>query len=1821
MRKTRSLAILLLVMALLFSNVIGVGTVALAADQIGQAYVFVEDSADRTDSSWPAAKGTILEPTLTDVYEGDTAADVVKRALDAASISSTGLDTSPAYLSEADGLKAFDAGGMSGWMYTANGYPPELSPGIGAGLSDYIVQNNDFIHVAYTCAFGSDIGIGFGPSSDPVLTGIVMESAGETVSLNESFDADNTSYTATLSGAAPFKIRLLQNPSGITHITYEGTEYKFWQDIPVQDGGVASIAVGSKTYQITVSINSPSTSNAVDITDYLGNKNQYDVFYYLDGEEFAIDGQDVTFVSDSKISYGANENVDFKSKKISVDVSSSSPNGTFSGDDTVTIQFNELSVPIGQVSGQWNIGWGGTTRAEYGTDIPGLAKVQSEDSTGSKLNTITFVLPSSASGAYTLSGGYIYEKANEWSPGIGGIGTEGNFGRLPDIKIDLDSAQPSVDKSALQTKLTQAKAIASNGYTADSFAALQTEISSAQAVLDNSGASQSEVDAAVSALQTAIDNLIEETTVSKTALNNKLVEAGAITSDGYTAESFAALQTAISDAQAVYDDADAAQSEVDNAVSALQGAIDGLVSDGTGYGFALDKGFKNDLWLNTNFETLCVGDTFTLASRQVPELIDGPITNNVAHPDYYYNVIEGSSVSVENSHSDNVTITAVQAGTSIVEVVYDATSAFGKNVGAISEVNKAYAVFVVGEQGTGMSIDTSIDETSYDTIYYADGETVDYAFTVDAAGADSVSVTCNGNSVAASGNTYTAALENRSNIIGITASIATGTTSKYFIIDARKIDIVIENLTSSGSPLGVGDKASVKFVGITMPVYKLATFYNPTWASSMFGQTTQGTRVVYNNSKLGTVQTKNVTQYGLADSNAIEFTVSGEGTYKFTGGYIAAQWWGSPIGEDKTVIGKGSQNLGAATVNGDFSTLPDFEIVIGGSSTTADKTVLEAKLNEAKAILSPGYTSDSFAALQTAIINAQIVFDNLSAVQSEVDDAVTELQAAIDGLQHNAPADKGELEAKLDDAKAIASDGYTAGSFEALQAAISSAQAVFNKSDASQEEVDSATQALKAAIDALVLAGVDMDAQWPTFRPNENNNVVVGIETPRVSDEASLLWSKCLTSGSWTSAVSTPLLVDGNIYAAAGSKLFKYDKNGTLLASATLAASTTYYSNFLAYGNGMIFVHAGKGQIQAFNAVTLEPLWKAKTDTDYSTISPIVYKDGFIYTGRGNNASTKGAYFCIDITDEDKSKGDEVKTPVWQHQTASGYYWSGGLIKGDAIIFAGDDETVTSLNIKDGGAIDTYKVNGKVRSGIVYDNKTGRIVVVTKESGIYSIALMADGTFGTAVEKTLPYQGTSTPVVYGGRVYVGSGFLSDGEISVLDANTLEEIYSEVVGGVQGSLLLTTAYASENNKSTVYVYFTVNNLPGSLYCLKDYEGNTDADITAVYTPEGSAKEFCLASPICDRDGTIYYSNDSGNLFVLSAIKQDWVAARDMIDTLPSAMALSLEDESAVLAARAAFDALSAVEKAKAGSSEEIAALENKLSELKDTTKPVITTSLTSGSAVDSKTLSFTANASDNMSEAVVVEVVVNGTKVDADSGKYNASLSYGSNVIVITAQDEAGNVAIQSYTVVYDSKAPVITTSLTDGAVFTSHNLSFEATAKDAIDGKVDVKVTFNGALVTQKDGKFNVWLNSGTNVIKISAEDELGNLASVTLSAKYKQPNSTVASENGEEETEDIKAAEQTGTEEDSANAEETEAEAATQEKAADEPEAKPEAQENADDNEELPEGEDVGHEGIPLADVEGNGVMLIIWIIAGAAALACIAAAIYLMKRRSSAA
>ncbi|MFQ8599570.1 MAG: hypothetical protein ACLSAP_02545 [Oscillospiraceae bacterium] len=99
----------------------------------------------------------------------------------------------------------------------------------------------------------------------------------------------------------------------------------------------------------------------------------------------------------------------------------------------------------------------------------------------------------------------------------------------------------------------------------------------AQAALDDPAAEQAAVDAAKDALRAAIDALVPVPAVDKDALQAVVDEANALNEADYTADSWAAMQGKLADAQAALDDPAAEQAAVDAAKDALRAAIDALV--------------------------------------------------------------------------------------------------------------------------------------------------------------------------------------------------------------------------------------------------------------------------------------------------------------------------------------------------------------------------------------------------------------------------------------------------------------------------------------------------------------------------------------------------------------------------------------------------------------------------------------------------------------------------------------------------------------------------------------------------------------------------------------------------------------------------------------------------------------------------------------------------------------------------------------------------------------------------------------------------------------------------------------------------------------------------------------------------------------------------------------------------------------------------------------------------------------------------------------------------------------------------------------------
>lgn len=346
--------------------------------------------------------------------------------------------------------------------------------------------------------------------------------------------------------------------------------------------------------------------------------------------------------------------------------------------------------------------------------------------------------------------------------------------------------------------------------------------------------------------------------------------------------------------------------------------------------------FQNDIWLQYQQKTLNVGDTVNLRPWRVAQIISDAIANDVQRPNFHFEIISGDSVSLDTAESnEKAVVTAEKPGTSVVKVTYDALEYKGKTWDAISPVNTGYAVYVVGETGNAtLNVSDNLkDWRHYDTIYYNKGETVPFAFNASAENAESFKVTVNGIEIQGDGDRYIANLENRANIIGIVATDMDGNTnSMYRVVDARFIQVNVENKTSPKQPLKAGDTAQISFRGITMPVYKLATIYNPQFYSSTWGG--EVARVTYQNEKLGSFEGK-CTQWDLATRNSFEVTFNEAGDYTFTSpNGIFLGWWGSPLGSDLTAAGPREPNLNAPSLKGNFSKLPDFTVHVEAGEST-----------------------------------------------------------------------------------------------------------------------------------------------------------------------------------------------------------------------------------------------------------------------------------------------------------------------------------------------------------------------------------------------------------------------------------------------------------------------------------------------------------------------------------------------------------------------------------------------------------------------------------------------------------------------------------------------------------------------------------------------------------------------------------------------------------------------------------------------------------------------------------------------------------------------
>lgn len=143
----------------------------------------------------------------------------------------------------------------------------------------------------------------------------------------------------------------------------------------------------------------------------------------------------------------------------------------------------------------------------------------------------------------------------------------------------LVKVEHSVDTTEIEKAVAEAEGLKESDYTAESWASYQAALANARTALE-AKESQEAVDNATAALNAAKEKLVkadeQPVTVDTSSLEKAIADAKALKEADYTADSWKALQSVLTEAQKALD-AKESQEAVDNATNSLNKAIKALV--------------------------------------------------------------------------------------------------------------------------------------------------------------------------------------------------------------------------------------------------------------------------------------------------------------------------------------------------------------------------------------------------------------------------------------------------------------------------------------------------------------------------------------------------------------------------------------------------------------------------------------------------------------------------------------------------------------------------------------------------------------------------------------------------------------------------------------------------------------------------------------------------------------------------------------------------------------------------------------------------------------------------------------------------------------------------------------------------------------------------------------------------------------------------------------------------------------------------------------------------------------------------------------------
>lgn len=412
------------------------------------------------------------------------------------------------------------------------------------------------------------------------------------------------------------------------------------------------------------------------------------------------------------------------------------------------------------------------------------------------------------------------------------------------------------------------------------------------------------------------------------------------------------------------------------------------------------------------------------------------------------------------------------------------------------------------------------------------------------------------------------------------------------------------------------------------------------------------------------------------------------------------------------------------------------------------------------------------------------------------------------------------------------------------------------------------------------------DGNWSCYQNSETNNGVTSRPGPTDAAHATSKWTVQLEGHN-----TPPIIVGDYIYTASADYLYRLDKKtGKVLKKVEMEDYAGYALNPVVYAQGKIYVIISKNgtAIEAFREDDLTHLWTSDGQLG-EFASPLTYHEitegettkGYLYTGTWSS-TRQGIYFCVSA---------ETGTVLWTRKTngegqVNGFWWDGAYATDTYVAFASengispesdaDGAVLYTVNATTGEKIDTFNLKGSVRNTVVYNE--GYLYVGTRAGRLYRIAVDNYGNLAGADNNNYSYVDLGGPIRASvvinkteKRLYVGveQGTNSAARFIVLDcsmpfSNGMSYLSSvNVSGDPKGAPVLSTAESGKD-----YIYFTCNEKTGALYSFTYTKSGGCSAAQTLFTSEASQQQYCISHLAVDTDGTIYYTNDSRNMFAIA-----------------------------------------------------------------------------------------------------------------------------------------------------------------------------------------------------------------------------------------------------------------------------------------------------------------------------------------------------------------